>query len=81
MCFLHTGKTNLFFVLNFLIDDIFISRKIYEKYGGDKNLILVEGDHNTPRPKYLYDSIAIFLQSTLQVKTHFDNLTYLLHIV
>jgi pimeloyl-ACP methyl ester carboxylesterase len=53
------------------ISDSFVSpnhsRKIYEKYGGDKNLVEVEGDHNTPRPKYLYDSIAIFLQSVLQV--------------
>ncbi len=53
------------------INDNFVSpnhsRKIYEKYGGDKNLVEVEGDHNTPRPKYLYDSIAIFLQNVLQV--------------
>jgi pimeloyl-ACP methyl ester carboxylesterase len=44
------------------------SEKIYEKYGGDKNIIIVEGDHNTPRPRYLYDAVSVFLQSTLQVK-------------
>lgn len=44
------------------------SRKLYEKYAGDKNLVLVEGDHNSPRPLYLFDSIAIFLQTTLQVR-------------
>jgi hypothetical protein len=43
------------------------SQSIHEKYGGDKNLVLVEGDHNSPRPRYLYDSIAIFLQQTLQL--------------
>lgn len=48
------------------------SERIYEKYGGDKNIIIVDGDHNTPRPKYLYDSICIFLQSVLQV-SHYRN--------
>lgn len=43
------------------------SQTIYEKYGGDKNLILVEGDHNSIRPRYMYDSVAIFLQQTLQL--------------
>jgi rubrerythrin len=43
------------------------SQKIYERYGGGKDLVLVEGDHNSPRPRYVYDSIAIFLQSTLQI--------------
>lgn len=54
------------------INDNFVSpnhsRRIYERYGGDKNLVEVEGDHNTPRPRYLYDSIAIFLQNVLQVR-------------
>lgn len=36
-------------------------------YGGDKNIVIVEGDHNSPRPKFLYDSAAIFLLTTLQV--------------
>ena len=43
------------------------SKKIHDKYAGDKNLIIVDGDHNTPRPKFLYDSAAIFLQQRLQV--------------
>lgn len=37
------------------------------KYAGDKNVIIVEGDHNSPRPKFLFDSAAIFLTHTLQV--------------
>ena len=44
------------------------SRKIYDRYAGDKNLLIVDGDHNTPRPKFLYDSVSIFLQQTLQVR-------------
>lgn len=43
------------------------SMLIYERYGGDKNLVLVEGDHNSRRPRFLYDSIGIFLTNTLQV--------------
>lgn len=43
------------------------SKNIYQKYAGDKNLIIVDGDHNTARPKFLYDSAAIFLSTVLQV--------------
>jgi fermentation-respiration switch protein FrsA (DUF1100 family) len=43
------------------------SEQIYEKYAGDKNLIIVEGDHNSPRPKFLFDSASIFLQTCLQI--------------
>eukprot|EP00934_Nitzschia_sp_Nitz4_P001152 Nitzschia sp. Nitz4//scaffold21_size171442//33732//35452//NITZ4_002150-RA/size171442-augustus-gene-0.179-mRNA-1//1//CDS//3329542378//1152//frame0 len=40
---------------------------LYDKYAGDKNLIIVEGDHNSPRPKFMFDSASIFLQTCLQV--------------
>jgi pimeloyl-ACP methyl ester carboxylesterase len=43
------------------------SEQIYERYAGDKNLIIVEGDHNSPRPKFMFDSAAIFLQTCLQI--------------
>ena len=43
------------------------SEAIYQKYAGDKNLIIVEGDHNSPRPKFMFDSVAIFLQTCLQI--------------
>ena len=43
------------------------SEAILEQYGGDKNLILVEGDHNSNRPRFMYDSVAIFLMTTLQI--------------
>lgn len=46
------------------------SKKIYEKYAGDKNLIVVDGDHNTTRPKFLYDSVSIFLTTVLQIPPH-----------
>lgn len=43
------------------------SEELHTKYAGDKNLIVVEGDHNSPRPKFLFDSASIFLQSCMQI--------------
>jgi pimeloyl-ACP methyl ester carboxylesterase len=43
------------------------SEQIHEVYAGDKNLIVVEGDHNSPRPKFMFDSASIFLQTCLQI--------------
>jgi len=47
------------------------ARQLFERYSGDKNLILVEGDHNSPRPKFLHDSVGIFLQNYLQIPLSF----------
>lgn len=43
------------------------SQQIFERYAGDKNIIIVEGDHNSPRPKFMFDSVGIFLTTTLQI--------------
>lgn len=43
------------------------SEEIHDRYAGDKNLIIVEGDHNSPRPKFMFDSVSIFLQTCLQI--------------
>jgi hypothetical protein len=43
-------------------------KSIFEAYGGDKNLVEVEGDHNSDRPHFMYDSINIFFKNTLQVE-------------
>ena len=40
---------------------------LYDKYSGDKNIIRFEGDHNSERPSFLYDSALIFFLNTLQV--------------
>jgi pimeloyl-ACP methyl ester carboxylesterase len=45
------------------------AKSLHEAYAGDKNLILVEGDHNSARPKFFLDSVAIFFYSTLQCET------------
>lgn len=50
-------------------DDDFISpahaSDTCEAYAGDKNLILVDGAHNSKRPAYFLDSVTIFFYSRL----------------
>ncbi|XP_062215543.1 uncharacterized protein LOC133916068 isoform X2 [Phragmites australis] len=41
------------------------SDKIYESYVGDKNIIKFDGDHNSPRPQFYFDSITIFFHNVL----------------
>ncbi|CAN6824702.1 unnamed protein product [Brassica oleracea] len=57
-------------LLGHAVDDDFIhphhSERIYEAYVGDKNIIKFEGDHNSPRPQFYFDSINIFFHNVLQ---------------
>ncbi|XP_043709197.1 uncharacterized protein LOC122658346 [Telopea speciosissima] len=57
-------------LLGHATDDDFIlphhSDQIYEAYVGDKNIIKFEGDHNSPRPQFYFDSITIFFHNVLQ---------------
>ncbi|XP_022849221.1 uncharacterized protein LOC111371454 isoform X3 [Olea europaea var. sylvestris] len=52
------------------VDDDFIqphhSDRIFYAYVGDKNIIKFEGDHNSPRPQFYFDSISIFFNNVLQ---------------
>lgn len=36
------------------------SQDIFDKYSGEKNIIFFEGDHNSARPDYFYNSVCIF---------------------
>ncbi|KAL3626199.1 hypothetical protein CASFOL_029748 [Castilleja foliolosa] len=64
-------------------DDDFIqphhSDRIFSAYVGDKNIIKFEGDHNSPRPQFYFDSISIFFKNILQPpeneigSTYFDD--------
>lgn len=58
-------------------DDDFVSPKhsqdMYKLYAGDKNIIIVDGDHNTLRPKFMYDSVSIFFINVLQIPTDWLN--------
>ncbi|XP_031481666.1 uncharacterized protein LOC116251497 isoform X1 [Nymphaea colorata] len=38
---------------------------IFKSYAGDKNIIKFEGDHNSPRPQFFYDSASIFFYNVL----------------
>ena len=53
-----------------LTTNTIISQRIYQKYAGDKNILIVEGDHNSARPRYFFDSASIFLSNVLQVCTY-----------
>ncbi|XP_008797057.2 uncharacterized protein LOC103712341 [Phoenix dactylifera] len=56
-------------LLGHAIDDDFIhphhSERIYDAYVGDKNIIKFDGDHNSPRPQFYFDSITIFFHNVL----------------
>ena len=41
-------------------------RDLSDVYAGDKNVVFVEGNHNSATPKYFRDSAAIFFYNTLQ---------------
>ncbi|KAL9140090.1 hypothetical protein ABFS82_14G013200 [Erythranthe guttata] len=62
------------------IDDDFIqphhSDRIFDAYVGDKNIIKFEGDHNSPRPEFYFDSISIFFNNVLQPPVNEVGSTY-----
>ena len=43
------------------------TRCSYSRYAGDKNLVVVPGDHNTVRPAFFNHSAIIFLKTTMQI--------------
>ncbi|EGG21210.1 alpha/beta hydrolase fold-1 domain-containing protein [Cavenderia fasciculata] len=51
-------------------DDTFVrphhSEKIFEKYQGDKNRLLLDGDHNSDRPEFFFQSVCIFFTNHLK---------------
>jgi len=44
------------------------SEQLHTAYAGDKNLILFDGNHNSQRPDFFFNSAVIFLRQTLMVK-------------
>ncbi|XP_024961606.1 uncharacterized protein LOC112502029 isoform X2 [Cynara cardunculus var. scolymus] len=42
---------------------------ISNSYAGDKNMIKFEGDHNSSRPQFYYDSVSIFFHNVLHPPT------------
>jgi len=43
------------------------AQDIHDQYAGDKNISLVVGQHNSPRPGWWKDSAAIFLRQYMQI--------------
>jgi len=49
-------------------DDFVIPRHteaLHEVYAGDKNYVKFEGNHNSARPNFFYDTVSIFFQQVL----------------
>ena len=59
-------------------------KDLSEVYAGDKNVIYVDGNHNSARPRYFKDSAAIFFYNTLQcerIKEISDDYNGFKHVV
>ncbi|XP_052203200.1 uncharacterized protein LOC127808674 [Diospyros lotus] len=51
-------------------DDKFVQSRhsdlIFKSYAGDKNIIKFDGDHNSSRPQFYYESVSIFFYNILR---------------
>jgi len=59
-------------------------KDLSDVYAGDKNVVYVEGNHNSTRPRYFRDSAAIFFYNTLQcerIKEISDDYNGFKHVV
>ena len=54
------------------LNDTFVNvhhcKDLYEVYAGEKNVTYVDGDHNSQRPNFFLDSVAIFFYNSLHVE-------------
>lgn len=41
------------------------TQQVFEQYGGDKDILYIDGDHNSPRPNECLQRVARFFYSTL----------------
>ncbi|KAK9156467.1 hypothetical protein Sjap_003947 [Stephania japonica] len=68
-CIKAAPKTFITALFGHASEDIFIqphhSDLIFKSYAGDKNIIKFDGDHNSPRPQFYYDSVSIFFYNVL----------------
>ncbi|XP_043701254.1 uncharacterized protein LOC122651784 isoform X2 [Telopea speciosissima] len=68
-CIQVAPKTYIAALFGHAMGDIFIqphhSDLIFKSYAGDKNIIKFDGDHNSPRPQFYYDSVSIFFYNVL----------------
>ncbi|XP_075666879.1 uncharacterized protein LOC142636512 [Castanea sativa] len=68
-CLQVAPKTYIPALFGHASDDRFIqshhSDLIFKSYAGDKNIIKFDGDHNSSRPQFYYDSVSIFFYNVL----------------
>ncbi|XP_035544205.1 uncharacterized protein LOC108996503 isoform X2 [Juglans regia] len=68
-CLQVAPKTYIPALFGHASDDKFIqphhSDLIFKSYAGDKNIIKFDGDHNSSRPQFYYDSVSIFFYNVL----------------
>uniref|UniRef100_A0A0V0III5 Putative alpha/beta-Hydrolases superfamily protein-like n=1 Tax=Solanum chacoense TaxID=4108 RepID=A0A0V0III5_SOLCH len=68
-CLQVSPKTYIPALFGHAKDDKFVqphhSDLIYKSYAGDKNIIKFDGDHNSSRPQFYYDSVSIFFYNVL----------------
>ncbi|KAG9448840.1 hypothetical protein H6P81_008805 [Aristolochia fimbriata] len=68
-CLQVAPKTFIPALFGHATEDIFIqphhTELIFKSYAGDKNFIRFDGDHNSPRPQFYYDSVSIFFYNVL----------------
>lgn len=69
-CLQVAPKTYIPALFGHASDDRFIqphhSDLIFKSYAGDKNIIKFDGDHNSSRPQFYYDSVSIFFFNVLR---------------
>ncbi|XP_027186467.1 uncharacterized protein [Cicer arietinum] len=69
-CILVAPKTFIPVLFGHASDEKFIQPRhsdlISESYVGDKNIIKFDGDHNSSRPQFFYDSVSIFFYNVLR---------------
>ena len=65
----HVGQTFIPALFAAGEHDTFINpdhaKRMHANYAGEKKLIIVPGEHNSPRPQFFLDSVAIFFFNTL----------------
>ncbi|KAL5769375.1 hypothetical protein ACOSQ2_016158 [Xanthoceras sorbifolium] len=68
-CLKVASKTFIPALFGHASEDKFIqphhSDLIFNSYSGDKNIIKFDGDHNSSRPQFYYDSVSIFFFNVL----------------
>ncbi|XP_028551061.1 uncharacterized protein LOC110112322 isoform X2 [Dendrobium catenatum] len=59
---LDSAFSNLYNLMMELVD---VYKIRLPKFTGDRNIIKFDGDHNSPRPQFYYDSVSIFFYNVL----------------